>query len=48
VKLVRGQTIEKKRFEARRRVSAVEPGPAGSALNEAANDVAAQVSDWIG
>ncbi len=48
VKLVRGQAVEKKRFEARRPVSTVEPGPSGSALNEAANDVAAQVSVWIG
>jgi cholesterol transport system auxiliary component len=48
VKLVRGQSVEKKRFEARRNVAAVEAGPAGIALNAAANDVAAQVSDWIG
>lgn len=48
VRLVRGQTVEKKRFEARRPVSAVEPGPTGIALNAAANDVAVQVSDWIG
>jgi cholesterol transport system auxiliary component len=48
VRLVRGQTVEKKRFEARRSVSAVEPGPTGIALNAAANDVAVQVSDWIG
>lgn len=48
VKLVRGQTVEKKRFEARRPVSAIEPGPSGSALNDAANDVAAQISDWVG
>ena len=48
VKLVRGQSVEKKRFEARRPVSAVEAAPAGRALNEAANDVAAQISDWVG
>lgn len=48
VKLVRGQSVEKKRFEARRPVSVVEAAPAGRALNEAANDVAAQISDWIG
>lgn len=48
VRLVRGQTVEKKRFEARRPLSAVEPGPTGIALNAAANDVAVQVSDWIG
>jgi cholesterol transport system auxiliary component len=48
VRLVRGQSVEKKRFESRRPVSAVEAGPTGSALNEAANDVAVQVSEWIG
>jgi cholesterol transport system auxiliary component len=48
VKLVRGQSVEKKRFEARRPVWAVEAAPAGRALNEAANDVAAQISDWVG
>jgi cholesterol transport system auxiliary component len=48
VRLVRGQTVEKKRFEARRPVSAIEPAPTGVALNEAANEVAAQISDWIG
>lgn len=48
VKLARGQATQKKRFEVRRSVSAVEPGPAGIALNAAANDVAAQISDWIG
>lgn len=48
VRLVRGQTVEKKRFEARRPVSVVEPGPTGIALNAAANDVAVQVTDWIG
>ncbi len=48
VKLVRGQSVEKKRFEARRLVSAVEAAAAGRALNEAANDVAAQISDWVG
>jgi cholesterol transport system auxiliary component len=48
VKLVRGQSVEKKRFESRRPVASVEAGPAGVALNAAANEVAVQVSDWIG
>lgn len=48
VKLVRGVSVDKKRFEVRRPVTAVEAGPAGIALNEAANEVAVQVSDWIG
>lgn len=48
VRQIRGQSIEKKRFESRKSVTAVEAGPAGIALNDAANDVASQVSDWIG
>jgi cholesterol transport system auxiliary component len=48
VKLVRGQVVEKKRFEAREAVSAIEPGPAGSALNKAANNIAAQMATWVG
>lgn len=48
VKLVRGQSVAIRRFEARRPVTAVEAGPAGQALNDAANDVASQVSAWIG
>jgi cholesterol transport system auxiliary component len=48
VKLVRGQAVEKKRFEARATVTAVEPGPAGSALNKAANDIAVEMANWIG
>jgi cholesterol transport system auxiliary component len=47
VKLVRGQVIEKKRFEAREAVSAIEPGPAGTALNKAANSLAAEMALWI-
>lgn len=48
VKLVRGQNVEKKRFEARRPITLVDAPSAGRALNEAANDVAAQISDWVG
>ncbi len=47
VKLVRGKEVEKRRFEVRRPVAAIEPGAAGSALNAAANDVAGQVADWL-
>lgn len=47
VKLVRGQAVEKRRFEARKPVSKIEAAPAGAALNDAANDVAVQVADWI-
>lgn len=48
VKIVRGSATEKRRFEARRPVTAIEPAPAGSALNAAANDVAGQIADWAG
>lgn len=47
VKIIRGNATEKRRFESRRPVAAVEPAPTGAALNAAANDVAAQVAAWI-
>ncbi|SEJ77026.1 cholesterol transport system auxiliary component [Sphingomonas sp. OV641] len=43
-----GGALEKRRFEARVPVSAVEPAPVGAALNQAANQVASEVADWIG
>ncbi|MGK6318356.1 ABC-type transport auxiliary lipoprotein family protein [Sphingomonas sp. DT-204] len=43
-----GDKLEKRRFEARVPVSAVEPGPVGVALNQAANQVATEVADWVG
>lgn len=48
VKLTKGQGIEKRRFEARRSIAKVESVPAGAALNDAANDVAAQIAAWVG
>lgn len=48
VRLVRGQPVEKRRFEARKPVSSIEAAPAGVALNDAANDIALQMADWIG
>lgn len=48
VKLVRGQAVDTRRFEAREPVTAVEPVYAGSALNKAANRVAADVAAWVG
>lgn len=47
VRLVRGQAVEKRRFEARERIAAVEPGPAGAALNIAANRIAAELAAWV-
>lgn len=48
VKLVKGKAVETRRFEAREPVAAVEPIYAGSALNKAANRVAAEVATWVG
>ena len=38
----------KRRFEARVPVSVIEPQPVGVALNQAANQIATEVADWIG
>jgi cholesterol transport system auxiliary component len=43
-----GQTaVEKRRFEARVPVGAIDPANAGPALNQAANQVAGEVADWV-
>lgn len=41
-----GTTVEKRRFEASVPVAAIDAATAGTALNEAANQVAAQVAGW--
>lgn len=48
--LVRGEqpVFEKRRFEARVPVAAIEAGAVGVALNQAANQVAEQIADWVG
>ena len=48
--LVRGPetVVEKRRFEARVPVTEIEAAPVGAALNQAANQVAAEVADWVG
>lgn len=43
-----GQPFEKRRFEARVPVAPVEAGPVAVALNQAANQVAGEVADWVG
>lgn len=43
-----GGALEKRRFEARVPVSAIEAAPVGAALNQAANQVAGEVADWVG
>lgn len=42
-----GNAVEKRRFEARVPVGQIAAGPVGVALNQAANQVAAEVADWI-
>jgi cholesterol transport system auxiliary component len=48
--LIRGPEtmVEKRRFEVRVPVAPVEAGPVAVALNQAANQVAGQVADWVG
>lgn len=41
-------TVETRRFEARVPVTAIDNNSAGIALNQAANQVAVEVADWIG
>ncbi len=43
-----GGGIEKQRFEARVPVAAIDATNAGVGLNAAANQIAAQVADWVG
>lgn len=45
---VTGKVVEKRRFEARVPIAAVEPGAVGIGLNQAANQVAGEVADWVG
>ena len=47
VKLRDNKTVEKKRFEIRKPVVTVEAATAGDALNDAANELAAEISDWV-
>lgn len=42
------QNFEKRRFEARVPLAAIEPTATGTALNTAANQVAVEVADWVG
>ena len=42
------QTTERRRFEARVPVAAIDAVSTGPALNQAANRVAAEVADWVG
>lgn len=48
--LIRGAAapLEKRRFEVRVPVGVIEPNAIGVALNQAANQVAGEVADWVG
>lgn len=43
-----GVPLEKRRFEARVAMGVIEPVAVGNALNQAANQVAGEVADWVG
>lgn len=43
-----GNVVEKRRFEARVRVDTITAGPVARGINQAANQVAAEVADWVG
>jgi cholesterol transport system auxiliary component len=45
--VVRGTNVQTRRFEARVPVSAIEAQSVGIALNQAANQVATEVADWL-
>lgn len=45
--LLRGQDVQKRRFEARVPVAEVKAQQVGAALNRAANQVADEVADWL-
>jgi cholesterol transport system auxiliary component len=47
VKMVRGKPLQTKRFERRASLTAILPAPAGAALNQAANEVAADIASWM-
>lgn len=47
VKHMDSKSVEKKRFAIRRSVPAIEAKAAGDALNEASNQLADEVTDWI-
>jgi len=44
---VNATAVEKRRFEARVPVAAIDAVSAGTALNQAANQVAAEVATWV-
>jgi cholesterol transport system auxiliary component len=47
VRMRSGKAIDKKRFEARENVGQLAPGPAGDALNRAANRISIEIAAWL-
>jgi cholesterol transport system auxiliary component len=47
IRMRSGKPVEKRRFEMRKPVSAMLPGPAADALNDAANEMAVAITDWV-
>ena len=45
--ITRGERIEQRRFETRVPIAVIEAREVGRALNQAANDLAAQVAGWV-
>ncbi|MFC3557270.1 ABC-type transport auxiliary lipoprotein family protein [Sphingomonas qilianensis] len=43
-----GTVVEKRRFETRVPIAAIEAGAVGVGINQAANQVASDVADWVG
>ncbi|MFC3579950.1 ABC-type transport auxiliary lipoprotein family protein [Sphingomonas hylomeconis] len=43
-----GTVVEKRRFETRVPIAAIEAGAVGIGINQAANQVASDVADWVG
>lgn len=43
-----GNVVEKRRFEARVRVAAIDAPSAARGVNQAANQVAGEIADWVG
>jgi cholesterol transport system auxiliary component len=47
VKLVKGQAVQTRRFEARESLGTIDAASAGTALNRAANRLAADIAGWL-
>lgn len=43
-----GEVVEKRRFEARVPITEIAAGPAAQGINQAANQVAGEIAEWVG